>query len=89
MSTNKKRAAWAEACLDLFADQTGTDTPEDSIGDLICNLGHYANREGLDFIQLVKNGLGHWHLEQIDEESLDQMPTVSITIQPCERNPRG
>ncbi|WP_072387144.1 hypothetical protein [Hyphomicrobium sp. CS1BSMeth3] len=80
MSDNLTRAGWAAQCLSLFASMTGTDTDEESIGDLIANLGHYARQEDLDFPSLLRTGIGHWHLEQIDEESFDLMPTVTITI---------
>ena len=86
MSTNLKRAAWAKACISLFADMTGTENDEQSIGDLICNLGHYAQRRNLDFLQLVQTGIGHWHLEQIDPDSLDMLPTVTVSINPHERH---
>lgn len=80
MTTNRKRAAWAEACLDLFADATGSNLPDEAISDLIANLGHYAQREKLDFLKLVARAIGHWHLEQSDEDSIDVLPTVTILV---------
>jgi hypothetical protein len=80
MTTNQKRAAWAEACLDLFADVTGANLPDEALSDLIANLGHYAQREKLDFLELVARAIGHWHLEQTDEDSIDALPTVTIRI---------
>ena len=86
MSTNEQRAMWAEACLTLFSEMTGADLPEDAMGDLIANLGHYAQCEDVDFLKVLATGIGHWHLEQIDPESFDMMPTVTITIKPHERH---
>ena len=82
MTTNAKRAAWAEACISLFADMTGTDNDADSIGDLICNLGHYAQRRNLDFLKLLQTGIGHWHIEKTDPDSIEMLPTVTITVNP-------
>lgn len=81
MSTNIKRAYWAEVAIARFASLTGVDTLEDAIGDLIGNLGHLAQAKGLDFLPLVRTGIGHWHLEQTDEDSIDVLPSVIITIE--------
>lgn len=80
MSTNLKRSLWAETVIYKFASMTGVDTLEDAIGDLIGNLGHLAQAKELDFLALVCTGIGHWHLEQTDEDSIDALPTVEITI---------
>lgn len=80
MSTNRKRADWAEVVIYKFASLTRVDCVEDAIGDLIGNLGHLAQAKGLDFLDLVRTGIGHWHLEQTDENSIDVLPTVTITI---------
>ncbi len=80
MTTNRQRALWADACVDLYADIAGSHLPEEAIADLIANLGHYAQRERLDFLKLVARAIGHWHLEQTDQDSIDVLPTVTILI---------
>lgn len=80
MTTNRKRALWAEACVDFYADIAGSHLPEEAISDLIANLGHYAQREQFDFLYLVARAIGDWHLEQTDEHSIDVRPTVTILI---------
>ncbi len=80
MSTNLKRAYWAEVAIIRFVSMTKAEAFEDAIGDLIANLGHLAQAKGLDFLDLVRTGIGHWHLEQTDEDSIDVLPTVTITI---------
>lgn len=80
MTTNRERAALAEACLDLFADNAGWNHPDEAICDLIANLGHYAQRQLLDFPRLVARAISHWHLEQSDEDSVNVLPTVTILI---------
>jgi len=40
MTTNRQRALWADACVDLYADIAGSHLPEEAIADLIANLGH-------------------------------------------------
>lgn len=55
--TNDDRADWAQAALNEFArvtrmDTAGEDT-DTTMGDLLCDLMHLAQREGLDFTALV------------------------------------
>jgi len=80
MSDNLTRARFAERSIQIFVGMTSVDTLEDAIGDLIANLGHYAQLQGLNYPHLLKTGIGHWHLEQIDEDSIDVLPDVIITI---------
>jgi hypothetical protein len=61
--SNDDRADWANIALAAFTDTVGYNEPETSIGDLICDLGHLANRHGLDFLEIVKHGVGMWSAE--------------------------
>lgn len=79
--TNLERAHTAEQCLDKFIRLTGPElSQEDAAGDLIANIGHFCQTTGLDYLAIVKAGIGHWHLEQTDEDSIDALPDVTITI---------
>lgn len=79
--TNEERSNAAETCLEHFIQLTGPDlTMEEAAGDLIANIGHYCHSSGLDYLSIVKTGVGHWTLEKIDPDSFDQMPDVTITI---------
>lgn len=80
MTSNVQRARWAEQCLHMFIQLTGVDCMEDAIGDLIANLGHLSDEAGFDFFRLVATGIGHWHLELSNEESIDALPRVEIHI---------
>ena len=59
MTTNKTRATWAAAALDAYLAVVGGDRA-DAIGDLIGDLGHLADREGLNFIGEAEAGLSAW-----------------------------
>jgi len=79
--TNLDRAYTAEACLNHFVHLTGPDLSiKEAAGDLIANIGHYCQSAGLDYLSIVKNGIGHWALEQTDPNSIDLLPDVTITI---------
>lgn len=87
MVDNEDRAEWAGTVLLLFARMTGLD-PEDekgeAVGDLIANIGHYCDRNGLDFIPAVAAAISLWDVEKREEESgqPDAMyPHKTVTIE--------
>ncbi len=51
-----------------------------SIKDLLVDLGHLADAEGLDYVELVKKAINSWQVERIDPNSLADGPSVEITI---------
>jgi hypothetical protein len=71
------RAASAAECLDRFVSVTHCDPGQDAVTDLITNLGHYADRHGLDYPMLLRRGIAHWLSEQTDPESITA-PQVEV-----------
>jgi hypothetical protein len=63
--TNKDRAEWAAAALRHFQSITGTDW-EDCLGDLLCDLMHFANTNNFDFKAAVIRASGHY-IEELHE----------------------
>ena len=59
---NDKRAAWAAAALRRFQQVTGTDD-EDSLGDLLCDLMHWSDRNNCDFEAALCRARGHYEAE--------------------------
>jgi hypothetical protein len=80
MTTNRQRARWAKHCADRYASLTCADDASDAIVDLIASLGHHAQAQGFDYLDLVATAVAHWHVEQADPESIDPLPPVTITI---------
>lgn len=79
--TNEDRALWAEAALGEFVEQTGLDRIDEyAVSDLIADLGHYGDSNGIDFITAVQRGIGHWKVETTDPDHIDLMPLVMISI---------
>ena len=68
---NDDRADWAQEALDLFARTTRMDTageePETIIQDLITDLLHLADREGIDIDTLISNAKGTYEEEVMEE----------------------
>lgn len=63
--TNADRAKWAEAALRHFQRATGADR-EDALGDLICDLMHWASANNFDFDAALHRARGHYEAE-VDE----------------------
>lgn len=79
--TNLERAYAAEQCLDHFVHLTGPDlSMKEAAGDLIANIGHFCQSVGLDYLSIVKTGIGHWTVEQQEPEGIDPLPDVTIII---------
>ncbi|WP_429236569.1 hypothetical protein [Aeromonas salmonicida] len=76
MPTNKDRAAWAETALEAFAGQVRHDGKqlrdlppgdrEDMIGDLICDLLHYADQQGFDAGLVLSDAENMFEMEKAD-----------------------
>lgn len=72
MVSNEDRAAWAETVLLIFSRMTGLDPEEEkgeAVGDLIANIGHYCDRNGLDFLPSVEAAISLWDVEKREEEA--------------------
>jgi hypothetical protein len=65
--TNKQRASWAAGALMVFMQETGCDL-EDSLGDLLCDLMHWAAQNNFDFDLALSRAKGHFDEERDDEE---------------------
>lgn len=63
---NGHRAAWAAKALALFSAHTGVqdEDAELRISDLLCDLRHLADQEGVDWDQALARGDGHYQEER-------------------------
>jgi len=64
--TNRDRAAWAAAALRAFRKCTGCDR-EDALGDLLCDLMHWAGQNDVDFAATLERARNHHWVEVLDE----------------------
>lgn len=79
--TNLERARTAEECLFHFIQLTGPGLSlEEAAGDLIANIGHFCKQQKLDYLAIVKTGIGHWYVERARPDSIEVLPDVTITI---------
>lgn len=63
---NSDRASWASAALREFQRVTGTDD-EDRLGDLLCDLMHWCDRNDLDFDAALSRARMHYEAETTPE----------------------
>ena len=67
--TNETRAQWAEETLDTFRAITRVDTDEDAVADLLADLRHYCDANGLDYATLDERGGMHYEYELKTEDA--------------------
>lgn len=66
---NEDRAGWAQTALEAFATETGLDLepdadgPETALGDLLANLGHYCDRNGLELSKILRTAEMQYNAE--------------------------
>jgi hypothetical protein len=63
---NAARAEWAAAAIRHFRCTTGTDW-EDALGDLLCDLMHFCDREGFDFDKKLDGARMHYQAETTED----------------------
>ncbi len=69
-TTNKDRAKWAMAAVQTFADVTGLDTAseadglETTITDLLADLMHLCDANGLQLQELLERANRHYAAER-------------------------
>ncbi len=87
MVDNDDRAEWAGSVLRQFSRMTGLDPKEEkkeAVGDLIANIGHYCDRNGLHFIELAAAAISLWDVEKREEENGEpnaMYPPKSVRIE--------
>lgn len=63
--TNAERAASADAAPLAYMSRTCCDC-EDSLGDLLCDLMHWADKCDLDFVAALQQACCHYEAEQAE-----------------------
>jgi hypothetical protein len=72
--TNRDRAEWAAAALRHFQSLTGTEHA-DSLGDLLCDLMHFADANNFDFKAALARARGHYAEEFFEKTPPSPPPT--------------
>jgi len=75
--TNKDRAQWAAEALRKFMALSDT-THDESLGDLLCDLMHFADDNNFDFKAALHRARGHY-AEEFFEKQPESPPTTPYT----------
>lgn len=74
------RVRSAKQALQAYAIATGLEDDDETIHDLIADLGHYADRHAIDFVDCAARAIGCWALEGRGAHCMDTAPAVIIQI---------
>ena len=72
---NTDRAAWADATIQLFRNLTGCDR-EDALGDLLCDLMHWADAHNFDFTLALVRASDHYEAEVAEAPTDPRIPVL-------------
>jgi hypothetical protein len=73
---NHDRAAWAGAALRQFQCVTGADD-EDALGDLLCDLIHWCDRNNYDFDLALTRAQGNYDEETTAPPVFRRLPSAA------------
>jgi uncharacterized protein (UPF0212 family) len=76
------RVRVAKQALHAYCIATDADYDDEAIHDLIADLGHYADRHDIDFVDCAARAIGCWALEKRGLDCDEPIPRVVIHI--CE-----
>jgi hypothetical protein len=65
---NGDRAKWAKAALRAFRKATSADE-EEALGDLLCDLMHWSDRNNMDFDAALDRARMHYEAETASDEA--------------------
>jgi len=73
---NDKRAAWGGRAIAAFEKATGVDR-EDALSDLLADLFHWCDRNGVDFEHELARARGHYDEETLDDETVRSSRSIT------------
>ena len=50
------------------------------VSDIICDLGHYADQNKIDYLGQVKNGISHWVVEKNEGNNSSSFINTELDI---------
>ena len=70
MTINDDRAEWAQAALETFSEVTGSEMPRNAVADLLPDIGHFCDRNLVDFLEEIERAIAVWLDEKSDPEGI-------------------
>ena len=75
---NENRAEWAQEAIDVFIVNTRADLG-DAVCDLMADLGHWCDRNGMDLAAEIRRGAMHYQAEAPNGHQFDGLQAGVIT----------
>jgi hypothetical protein len=75
-----ERSRVAEQALHAYRIATGAEDYETAFHDLIADLGHFADRHDIDFVDCAARAIGCWARERRGSDCDVPIPSVVIQI---------
>ncbi len=76
---NQEHAEKARKALEACDFDTHQDLVT-SVSDLLVDLAHLCDAEGLGFLKIIRKAIATWQVERIDPTSIAPGPSVDIVI---------
>lgn len=83
----RQRITAVAALFAAFERGSGEEDSETNLADLITDLGHHANEQGIDFRAVLRRAVANWYSEQTNPDGDGPPFLVSIHTTPSPRRP--
>lgn len=77
---NGRRHRNARHALDAYRRVTDTGDHEETLSDLIADLGHYADQHSVDFLDCCARAIAAWAVERQEPDATPETPSVITQI---------
>lgn len=77
---NLKRALRAELALDAYRSEEGLAAFDETVTDLLADLGHLCDLRQHHFLPLLKRAIGHWLADHEEPDGMGGHYAISITV---------
>ncbi len=68
LGENFKRAEWADTAMEAFIAEVGdNEDPSDNLMDLLCNLIHWADLNGISFTETMQRARRMYRMERKED----------------------
>jgi hypothetical protein len=77
---------WAGSCIQRMADMTGCEPGQEALGDLLCNMFHWCDRNGISNEELI--AIFHCRYRMYQQETMP-LPEEERTVKSPGEQPDG
>jgi hypothetical protein len=79
MTDNENYIEFIKEMINLYKDRFRSEDAS-VVSDIICDLGHYADQNKIDYMRQVKNGISHWIVEKNEGNNSSSFTNTELEI---------